>query len=283
MGTNRMVTGRSQEPRRRFAEELRSLRDQRGDSLRKLGEALGWDWSLFGKMERGQTLGSADVVEALDQYYGTPGFLLALWELAVGDTSRFVEQYRRFMALEAEATSIQLYAPSVVPGLLQTREYARTMFELAGVLEEEQIDQQVDARISRRDVLLGEAAPHFRAVLDETVLRRPLLGAGAWREQLKHLIAMAAQRNVAVQVLPFSAGLCELNNTETWLLRLPEGRTVAWVETGYKGELVQECTGVELLQRGYDRLRDHALSPRESTEFVQRVLEEVPCPSAEST
>jgi transcriptional regulator with XRE-family HTH domain len=88
MPTRRAVTGRSREPRARFAEELRLLRTQRGDSLRQLGERLGWDWSLFGKMENGETLGGPEVVEALDQHYGTPGLLLALWELAVSDQTQ---------------------------------------------------------------------------------------------------------------------------------------------------------------------------------------------------
>ncbi|GAA1014165.1 hypothetical protein GCM10009564_43040 [Streptomyces thermogriseus] len=68
MPQRRLVTGRSQEPRRRFAEELRQLRLAKGDSLRQLGERLGWDWSLFGKMENGETLGGPEVVQALDQY-----------------------------------------------------------------------------------------------------------------------------------------------------------------------------------------------------------------------
>ena len=85
MPQRRVVTGRSQEPRQRFAEEVRRLRSDKGDSLRQLGERLGWDWSLFGKMEKGETLGGPEVVQALDQYFGTPGMLLALWELARAD------------------------------------------------------------------------------------------------------------------------------------------------------------------------------------------------------
>lgn len=84
MPPRRVITGRSQEPRKRFAEELRLLRTERGLSLRELAKAVGWDPSQFGKMESGQTLGGPEVVQALDQFYGTPGLLLALWELAWG-------------------------------------------------------------------------------------------------------------------------------------------------------------------------------------------------------
>ncbi|CAL9456730.1 hypothetical protein SUDANB106_02575 [Streptomyces sp. enrichment culture] len=275
MPPRRVVTGRSQEPRRRFAEELRTLRTERGDSLRKLGDALGWDWSLFGKMESGHTIGSPDVAQALDQYYGTPGLLLALWELAAGDATQFREKYRRFMALEGEAVSIQTYSPSLMPGLLQSEEYARELLMLGGLDPGSELDQQVAARMSRRDVLTGDGAPQLRAILDEAVLRRPLPNIEAWRAQLKHLEEMTRRRNVTAQVLPFSAGLCELVNTDTWLLRLLDGRTVAWVETGYNGELVEEAAKVERLQVDYDRLRDKALTPRDSAEFLLRLLEEL--------
>lgn len=131
MPTRRAVTGRSREPRARFAEELRHLRTERGDSLRQLGERLGWDWSLFGKMEKGETVGGPEVVQALDQHYGTPGLLLALWELAVSDQTQFKERYRRYMALEADATSLWHFAVSVLPGLLQTPGYAREVLAAA--------------------------------------------------------------------------------------------------------------------------------------------------------
>jgi transcriptional regulator with XRE-family HTH domain len=176
MPTRRVVTGRSREPRARFAEELRRLRAERGVSLRQVGERLGWDWSLFGKMEKGETLGGPEVVEALDQYYGTPGLLLALWELATNDKTQFRERYRRYMALEAEATSLWHFAVSVLPGLLQTPGYAREVLA-AGGLRGEELTQQVDARMGRRDLLDGEDAPPFRTILSEAVLRTPLRDA----------------------------------------------------------------------------------------------------------
>jgi transcriptional regulator with XRE-family HTH domain len=279
MPTRRAVTGRSREPRARFAEELRLLRTQRGHSLRQLGERLGWDWSLFGKMEKGETLGGPEVVQALDQHYGTPGLLLALWELAVSDKTQFRERYRQYMALEAEATSLWHFAVSVLPGLLQTPGYAREVLA-AGGLKGEELEQQVEARIGRRELLEGEDAPPFRTILSEAVLRTPLRDVGEWRGQLEYLGEVAERANVTLHVLPFSAGPHGLMGAAVMFLRLPEGRTVAYVENGYRGELIGETAPVEQMQLKYDAVRDLALSPAESRKVVLRILEEVPCDPA---
>ncbi|MFE9810037.1 helix-turn-helix domain-containing protein [Streptomyces sp. NPDC005227] len=276
MPQRRVVTGRSQEPRQRFAEELRTLRVASGASLRALGERLGWDWSLFGKMEKGETLGSPEVVQALDQHYGTPGLLLALWELAAGDHTQFRERYRRYMALEAEAVSLWHFAVSVLPGLLQTPGYAREVLA-AGGLKGKELDQQVEARMGRRELLEGEDAPPFRTILSEAVLRTPLRDAAEWRRQLEHLGEAAERTQVTVHVLLQSAGLHGLVSADMWYLLLPEGRTVAYAENGYRGELIEEAGPVVRLQKTYDAVRDLALSPVESRKFILQMLEEVTC------
>ncbi|MEU6488379.1 helix-turn-helix transcriptional regulator [Streptomyces sp. NPDC046887] len=275
MPQRRVITGRSQEPRQRFAEELRLLRAEKKVSLRQLGERLGWDWSLFGKMEKGQTIGSPEVVEALGLYYDCP-LLLALWELAAADKTQFKEQYQRYMTLEAEAVSLWHFAVSVLPGLLQTPGYAREVLA-AGGLKGKQLNQQVEARDSRRDLLEGENAPPFRTILSESVLRTRLRNMNEWRGQLQHLLDMSERPDVAIQILPFSAGPYGLDSTDVMFLRLTDGRTVAYTENAHRGELVTESADVERLQRVYDSLRDLALSPVESRKFVLRMLEEVPC------
>ncbi|WP_405862246.1 helix-turn-helix transcriptional regulator [Streptomyces sp. NBC_01515] len=271
-----VVTEMSHEPRKRFAEEVRRLRVERGLSLRDLQKAVGWDSSLFGKMERGGTLGGPEVVQALDQYYGTGPLLLTLWELAVGDPTQFKEQYRRYMMLEAEAASMWHYAVSAPPGLLQTDGYVREALGV-GWLKSHEVDQQVEARAGRRTLLEGEDAPSFRAVLSEAVLRTPLRDVRAWRDQLEHLVAIAERPNVTIQVLPLSIGPHGLMNTAVMFLRLLDGRTVAYAENDLRGELIEENTSVEELQRRYDSVRDLALSPAESRTFILRMLEEVPC------
>ncbi|WP_327369968.1 helix-turn-helix domain-containing protein [Streptomyces sp. NBC_01217] len=276
MPPRRVVTGRSQQPRQRFVEELRLLRSQNGHSLRKLGEVLGWDWSLFGKMESGETLGGPEVVQALDQHYGTPGLLLTLWELAVGDPIQFREQYRRYMTLEAEAVSLWQYSVSAPPGLLQTSKYAREALAAGGTRGEE-LSQQVEARIGRRKLLEGDDAPPFRVILSEAVLRTQLRDSQAWREQLEYLSEASDRPNITLHVLPFSAGPHGLMNTEVWFLRLSDGRTVAYTENDVRGELIEETARVERVQRRYDAVRDQAMSPVQSRKFIMQMLEEVPC------
>lgn len=276
MSQRRAITGRSQEPRRRFAEELRTLRAGSGVSLRALGERLGWDWSLFGKMEKGETLGSPEVVQALDTHYGTPGLLLALWELAAGDHTQFRERYRQYMALEAEAVSLWHFAVSVLPGLLQTPGYAREVLA-AGGLRGKGLDQQIDARMGRRELLEGEGAPRFRTILSEAVLRTALLDTLEWRGQLEHLAEMAERPNIVVQVLPFRAGPYGLDSTDVWFLRLRRGQAVAYTENAHRGDLIEDSEAVERLQSAYDAVRDLALPPAESQKFVLRMLEEMPC------
>ncbi|MFF2811063.1 helix-turn-helix domain-containing protein [Streptomyces sp. NPDC058000] len=276
MPPRRVVTGRSQEPRKRFAEELRSLRTENGLSLRQLGHVLGWDSSLFGKMESGQTLGSPEVVQALDDHYGTGPLLLTLWELALADPTQFREQYRRYMALEQEAVSLWHHAVGVLPGLLQTKAYAREVLAAGGIKGAE-LTQQVEARIGRRDLLAGEDPPQFRTILSETVLRTPLRNSQEWREQLQHLSEAGEQPNMSLQVLPHGPWLHALASTDVMFLRLLDGRTVAYTESALHGELVEASGAVERLQRTYDAIRDLALSPAESRKFIGQMLEEVPC------
>ncbi|MEU7427878.1 helix-turn-helix transcriptional regulator [Streptomyces sp. NPDC040750] len=271
-----VITGRSQEPRGRFTEELRRLRSERGLSLRELAKEVGWDASLLSKMESGRTLGGPEVVQALDQFHGTPGLLVTLWELAVADPTQFKEQYRRYMLLESEAVSLWHYGVSRPPGLLQTDAYAREALA-AGGLKGKELEQQVEARIGRRELLEGADAPTFRSILSEAVLRTPLPNRGEWREQLEHLLDMSERPNITLQVLPLSTAFHGLASTAMMFLRLLDSRTVAHAENDVRGELIEDASRVERFQRTYDAVRDTALSPAESRKFVLRMLEEVTC------
>ncbi|MCK1795789.1 helix-turn-helix domain-containing protein [Streptomyces sp. XM4193] len=278
MPIRRAVTGRSQDPRARFAEELRSCRRQYGKTLREVGREITWDHSHLGRMELGETLGGPEMVQDLDRLYRT-NYLLILWELAQKDPSQFRARYRRYMAMEAEATGIQIYSPAIVPGLLQTPPYAEAVLR-AGGLKGTELEAQVKARIGRQDLLAGSKPPKLRAIVSEAALRTPITHASEWREQLRALIDSSGPVDVSLQVVPLSTGPHVLANTYVDFLRLPSAVTVAWVETSHRGELVEETAAVEHLLLSYDRVRDQALSVAETHALITNLVEGVPCDSA---
>jgi hypothetical protein len=147
----------------------------------------------------------------------------------------------------------------------------------AGGLEGKELEQQVDARMGRRELLVGKDAPPFRTILSEAVLRTPLRDGSEWRGQLEYVAEVAERPNVTVHVLLQSAGLHGLVSADMWYLLLPEGRTVAYTENGYRGELMEESGPVVSLQKAYDSVRDLALSPAESRKFILQMLEEATC------
>ncbi|AXG79410.1 helix-turn-helix domain-containing protein [Streptomyces paludis] len=276
MPPRRIVTGRSQEPRKRFMEELRRMREEKQLSLRKLGEALGWDHSLFGKMETGGSMGSPEVVQALDQFYGTTPMLLTLWELAMGDPTQFRERYRRYMLLEAEAVNLWHFGISTVHGLLQTERYARAILAADGI-DGLELEQEVEARVGRRMLLDSGCPPHFRTILSEAVLRSPLPNTEAWQEQLERLLTMSERTKITLQVLPLAVGPHGLDSTDVMFLNDPDGNTVAYTENALRGDLIEQPTPVRQLQLRYDAVRDLALSPAESRNLITQMLEEVSC------
>lgn len=114
-------------------------------------------------------------------------------------------------------------------------------------------------------------------ILSEAVLRTQLSNPQDWREQLEHLAEASERPNIRIQVLPFSAGPHGLMNTAVKFLRMPDGTTLAYTENDLRGELIEQSSRVEFLQRTYDAVRDLALPPVESRKFVTQMLEEVPC------
>ncbi|HEY8981511.1 MAG TPA: helix-turn-helix transcriptional regulator [Streptomyces sp.] len=276
MARRRPITGLSQEPRERFQQVIKELREQRGLSFRDLSERLGWDQSLFSRLESGATTGSPDVATGLDTFYGTTPLVLTLWELAAADKKQFRPQYRPYMEYEAKAVALSQFSLNRLYGLLQTEAYAREALA-AGGLEGEELEQQTDARIGRQAILVGEDPLVLRSILSEAVLRNSLRDPAEWREQLERLLEAADLPNVTIRVLPFGRGLHGLDTTEVMFLRLPGGKTVVYTENDLDGELVEETSKAEYLFRAYDAVSDLALTPAESRAFILQLLEEVPC------
>jgi len=255
-----------------LAAQLARLRENEGWSLADLGERTTYDRTYLLRLEKGEKLGSIDAMIALDKAYGTGDHLKDLWLLAREDV--VPNRYQRYMALEAEATVMQKYHVCNVPGLLQTKAYAEEQLRSARPSSEEWLAEQVAARMSRRDLLFGERPPYLRALLDESVLRRPMRDPDAWREQLGQLAEDAQLPHVSIQVVPFRAGLHALLGGSVTLLWLSSGRAVVYVESSLDGELIEETATVERLKLSYDLLRDAAWTIDESLALIRQAMEE---------
>ncbi|WP_069627113.1 helix-turn-helix domain-containing protein [Streptomyces niveus] len=276
MGARKPNAGQRPSARQMLAKELARLREESGKSLATLGEETTYDRAYLHKLETGARVGSPGVIAALSAVYGTGDRLTMLWQLAREDA--FADKYKRFMELEAKATVQYAYSVGAIHGLLQTEGYAREVFEATRPRDENELAEEVAARLGRQDLLRREDAPHFRAVLDESVLRRKTRDPKEWVRQLEHLLEASRLPNVTLQVLPFEAGPHALLGTSVTILWLPDGRAVAYTEDAHSGKLIEDPSEVEKLRLSYDLLRDLALSPRDSVAFIERLLEEnKPC------
>ncbi|MFE5844318.1 helix-turn-helix domain-containing protein [Streptomyces niveus] len=276
MGARKPNAGQRPSARQMLARELARLREESGKSLATLGEETTYDRAYLHKLETGARVGSPGVIAALSAAYGTGDRLTMLWQLAREDA--FADKYKRFMELEAKATVQYAYSVGAIHGLLQTEGYAREVFEATRPRDENELAEEVAARLGRQDLLRREDAPHFRAVLDESVLRRKTRDPKEWVRQLEHLLEASRLPNVTLQVLPFEAGPHALLGTSVTILWLPDGRAVAYTEDAHSGKLIEDPSEVEKLRLSYDLLRDLALSPRDSVAFIERLLEEnKPC------
>ncbi|MDH6451720.1 hypothetical protein M2156_003942 [Streptomyces sp. SAI-149] len=178
------------------------------------------------------------------------------------------------MEYSERAVVIRQYAAHVVPGLLQTEDYARAVLTLDAMLDgEEQLEERVAARMGRQGRLSSPDRPELVVILDEAVLRRPIGGHGVMRQQLARLLNAAAERHISVQVLPFDQGGHEAMGGSLTILGLPDDSEVAYTEGSDYGQLIEEPAKVSRYKVIYDRLRAAALPPLMSLDMIRSTLE----------
>jgi transcriptional regulator with XRE-family HTH domain len=261
-----------------YRNELLRLRESSGWTLAELSERTRYDGSYLQRLERGRRLGSVEAAGALDRTYGTGDLLAGLWRLAKREAG--ASRFEGFGAVEAEATGIHEFSVSTVPGLLQTPGYAAALLRMEGPVSEDVLARHVEARIARQDRLTGEGAVQYRALIDESAIRRAVPDSQVWADQLERLVRAAQEPNIAVQIVPFGIGPHPLVMSSVQVLWVPSGRTVAYIEGSWSGHLVHEIEDVERLRLAYDRLRDAALTTGESLALLRTALEEhTSCPT----
>lgn len=264
---------------RRLARSLRDYREQADFRVGAAAASLGWSQSKLSKIEGGRTKPSeGDVGRILDLYGVTTPDRDAILALAREAERRgwwtdYVDVlHGPYVAAEDAAARILDWAPQVVPGLLQTPEYACEIMRAGHPDDPADIERRVRARIQRQMLLTRETDPtHFHVVLDEPVLERPIGGPGIMRDQLYKLAAMARKPNVTIQVLSKASGThAGLDGTFILLEFVePADPPVAYVE-GLHGVVYLESprSATECKDR-FERLCEQALDPDKSVALIK--------------
>ncbi|GLH95877.1 transcriptional regulator [Phytohabitans aurantiacus] len=270
--------------RRQLGAELRRLRGDR--TVADVAAGLGWSESKLSRIETAHTgIRPKDLDRLLDVYalaQDARARIQALagqarqraWWEAYGDV--LPNAYETYIGFEAEATSIYNYEAQIVPGLLQTAEYASAVIAADGVYQDEEVhSQRVAVRMARQAVLTRNPSPQLVVVLDEAVLRRQVGGEDVMRRQLGRLVEANDRKMITVQVLPFSVGahralagsfvIMEFAGDSDHPLVYSEGMT--------GGVFRSRADELRSYWMSFESLRTASLTPRQSVEFIQAVAQ----------
>lgn len=262
-----------------YGADLRRYREARQMSLGRLAGEVPCSKSHLARIETAESMPPPGLSEEFDRVFQTDGHFTRLYALARREMHP--ERYRRHLELESKATVIRTYAGLLVPGLLQTAEYAEALFRATRPkAEDTEVRQMVEARLSRQVRLREPQPPDYSVILDEAALRRPVGGPAVMRAQLDALLRLVHTRHTVVQVLPFAHGEHGLMGGALTLLTLESGATYAYEESIATGTLLEDPEQVANRVRAYDLLRSCALPPQETAQFLRAVRAGLPADSA---
>jgi transcriptional regulator with XRE-family HTH domain len=274
--------------RRRLGMELRKLREQADMTGEEVCEKADWSTSKLSRIETGRVSVLPADVEFLLTIYGAGGEeAQQLAEFAARSSERgwwhryndvLPEWFEVYLGLEAEAAVIFTYQAEVVPGLLQTEEYASALMAAAVAPDTpEEIERRVALRTARQARLTAAEDPlRLHAVINEAVLRRLMGGPGVMRGQLRRLLDAAALPTVTVQVLPFSAGAHPSTTGGFNVLEFtePTDPRMVYVEGLTSSVYLEKPREVGRYRLAFDRMTAAALSPEDSVMSIAGAVEE---------
>jgi transcriptional regulator with XRE-family HTH domain len=272
------VFGSSASPARVLGSELRYYRMKAGMSQTELAARLYCSDDLVGKVERGDRIPTEDFIAACDAIpeLDTRGELIRLREdlkdhLTYQATPGWLHEWEK---IERQARTLLSWQPLLIPGLLQTREYAHEVLRHGQPDKPDaEIEQQVEARLERQQILEADDPPMLIVVVDEGALRRPVGGPKVMFDQLARLLELATRSKIVVQVVPTDAGPHPGTAGPMVLASLDGAPDVAYLDTALEGQLVERHEDVARVALLYDTLRAEALPVRASLEFIAKVQE----------
>ncbi|KAB2975731.1 helix-turn-helix domain-containing protein [Streptomyces sp. SS1-1] len=256
-----------------FGKQLKLLRVRAGLDRAEFGKRVGYAAESIASIEQGRRIPQPRLVERADEVLGAGGVLVALKdELA---RARYPAFFRDAARLEARARTLDVYAVYAVPGLLQTEDYARAVFRMQRpLLEDDVIEQRLEARLARKEIFNRRPAPLVSFVIEEVVLRRPFGGRKVIRGTLEQILLTGQLRNVEVQVMPIDREDNAALGAPFTLIDTDQDQRIAYAEAQDDSRLYTDASYVRTLEARYGILRSQALTPSESSAFIEELMGE---------
>lgn len=259
-------------PRQKYGDELRRRRTAAGMTQEALSSIVVCSPTLISHFEAGRRLPNPDDAARIDQALATDGWF-ARWLKDL--ERRFADHFTEAAELEQLAEKIQEYATSLIPGLLQTPEYAQEVFRACFPNPvTEAIDERVANRMARAALLANPASPELWALLDEAALRRTVGGPRVMAEQLGKIASLAESGRLRLHVLPFSTGSHAMMEGMLSLMSFPDAAPVAYTEGVLTGRLIDAPAQVARCQVMYDLALGQALPHQKSVALLRAVAKD---------
>ncbi len=271
------MTGSPTVKRRRLSQELRRLRLLAGFTVTEAAKLLEWDASKVTRMERGQwKLPSVHDIRLLLDLYGVTEesrrevmVTLAREARQRGWWEKYQDVFRSSLPdFESGASAIRTWEIVLIPGLLQTEEYAKAVWQAGQVLDAELIERHVAARLARQKILTRENPPSLLALIDEAALRKQIGGAAVMRAQLRRLIELAAEPNITIQIVPDAAGAHPALEGAFVILDFPEDPSLVYTVTTTDSLWLEKPDEYQRYSFIFSHVMTSALSPDESVRHM---------------
>ena len=257
-----------------FASQLRAWRQQMAWTQVEAADKLGYSASLVSGIETMDKTPTADFAARCDTIFGTPGTFATMRNLVAREV--WPSYFAPVIDLEASAIRIHEWEMRVVPGLLQTEEYARAVIGAGKPRDSSAaIDRAVSARLERQAILARENPPMLWHVLHEGVLRHVVGGPAIMRAQLDKLAELAHEPGMVIQVLPFTAADHSGTDGPILVYDFDGAPPVAYTECNGGGRIVESADEVGDLMMIVNMIRATALPRRESARLILKIRSEI--------
>ncbi|WP_083939524.1 helix-turn-helix domain-containing protein [Nocardiopsis chromatogenes] len=254
---------------RQWGNELKRMRLQAGETMDSLARKARVSRQIIGKYEAATRVPQRDKAAAMDEALATGDALTLLWE-QIMDDAHVPPEFRNALMMERRSKHIREYHAILVPGLLQTPDYAITLVRARRVNgPPESIDQVVQTRVERLQKL-SDMRPLLWFVVEWVALTRVVGDEKIMREQRRHLIDLMEGGTIQLQVIEDSRhnpGLCGAYR----VMSLHDGRTVGFVEDPLGGRSVTKREEIDYLSTLFGMLQSEALSPRSTLERLKEL------------